>query len=102
MRESEGSARILRASVGILPTDSVLSKSPAGCRGVHAGSVRSPERRVRFSLFVIPSEVEESLLVAFEDNEILFGADKTARIVAIELGETGTVKVYRREKDGSI
>jgi len=39
--------------------------------------------------------------VAFEDNELLFGADKTPRIVAIELGETGTVKVYRREKDGS-
>jgi DNA polymerase, archaea type len=38
--------------------------------------------------------------VAFEDNELLFGADKTPRIVAIELGETGTVKVYRREKDG--
>src|SRR5436305_853510 len=39
--------------------------------------------------------------MAFEDNELLFGADKTSRIVAIELGETGTVKVYRREKDGS-
>jgi len=38
--------------------------------------------------------------VAFEDNELLFGADKTPRIVAIELGETGTIKVYRREKDG--
>ena len=39
--------------------------------------------------------------MAFEDNELLFGADKTPHIVAIELGETGTVKVYRREKDGS-
>jgi len=39
--------------------------------------------------------------MAFEDNELLFGADKTPRIVAIELGETGTVKVYSREKDGS-
>jgi len=39
--------------------------------------------------------------VAFEDNELLFGADKTPRIVAIELGETGTVRVYRRERDGS-
>src|SRR5712675_20021 len=39
--------------------------------------------------------------MAFEDNELLFGADKMPRIVAIELGETGTVKVYRREKDGS-
>src|SRR5215510_13501384 len=37
----------------------------------------------------------------FEKNEILFGADPTPRIVAIELGETGTVKVYRREKDES-
>src|SRR5437867_2603381 len=37
----------------------------------------------------------------FEKNAILFGADPTPRIVAIELGETGTVKVYRREKDGS-
>ncbi len=39
--------------------------------------------------------------MAFEDNQLLFGADLTPRIVAIELGETGTVKVYRREKDGS-
>ncbi len=38
----------------------------------------------------------------FEKNTMLFGADPTPRIVAIELGETGTVKVYRREKDGSI
>jgi len=37
----------------------------------------------------------------FEKNTMLFGADSTRRIVAIELGETGTVKVYRREKDGS-
>src|ERR1700736_217731 len=37
----------------------------------------------------------------FEKNEILFGADPTSRIVAIELGETGTIKVHRREKDGS-
>src|SRR5213595_3073805 len=36
-----------------------------------------------------------------EKNTLLFGADPTPRIVAIELGETGTVKVYRREKDGS-
>src|SRR6266496_1899720 len=34
----------------------------------------------------------------FEKNTMLFGADRTPRIVAIELGETGTVKVYRREK----
>jgi DNA polymerase, archaea type len=38
----------------------------------------------------------------FEKNTLLFGADPTPRIVAIELGETGTVKVYRREIDGSI
>src|SRR6266481_1659909 len=37
----------------------------------------------------------------FEKNKMLFGPDPTPRIVAIELGETGTVKVYRREKNGS-
>jgi DNA polymerase, archaea type len=37
----------------------------------------------------------------FEQNTLLFGSDPTPRIVAIELGETGTVKVYRREKDGT-
>ncbi|MEY2555280.1 MAG: hypothetical protein QOF93_424 [Verrucomicrobiota bacterium] len=37
----------------------------------------------------------------FEKNTILFGADPTPRIVAIELGETGTVNVHRRENDGS-
>ena len=37
----------------------------------------------------------------FEKNTSLFGIDPTPRIVAIELGETGTVKVYRRENDGS-
>lgn len=37
----------------------------------------------------------------FEENKLLFGADPTPRIVAIELGETGTVRVYRREKDGT-
>jgi DNA polymerase, archaea type len=37
----------------------------------------------------------------FEMNTMLFGADPTPRIVAIELGETGTVNVHRREKDGS-
>ncbi len=39
--------------------------------------------------------------MAFEDNQLLFGEDSTPRIVAIELGDTGTVRVYRREKDGS-
>jgi DNA polymerase I len=38
--------------------------------------------------------------MAFEENTLLFGSDPTPRIVAIELGDTGTVKVYRREKDG--
>src|SRR3984893_11568581 len=37
----------------------------------------------------------------FERNTLLFGADPTPRIVAIELGETGTIRVHRREKDGS-
>ena len=37
----------------------------------------------------------------FEGNRLLFGSDSTPRIVAIELGETGTIKVYRREEDGS-
>ncbi|MEO5722448.1 MAG: DNA polymerase domain-containing protein [Chthoniobacterales bacterium] len=39
--------------------------------------------------------------MAFEENTLLFGADPTPWIVAIELGDTGTVRVYRREKDGS-
>src|SRR4249919_664155 len=37
----------------------------------------------------------------FEKNTLLFGADPTPRIVAVELGETGTVRVYRREANGS-
>ena len=37
----------------------------------------------------------------FEKNTMLFGVDSTPRIVAIALGEIGTVSVYRREKDGS-
>src|SRR5437763_7536539 len=37
----------------------------------------------------------------FGKNTLLFGADLTQRIVAVELGETGTVRVYRRETDGS-
>ena len=39
--------------------------------------------------------------MAFEDNQLLFGADPTPRIVAIEMGDAGTVRVYRREQDGS-
>src|SRR5215471_18765031 len=38
----------------------------------------------------------------FEKNTLLFGADPTRRIVAVELGETGTVRVHRRETDGLI
>src|SRR6266542_945695 len=37
----------------------------------------------------------------FEKNPMLFGADSAPGIVAIALGETGTVDVYRRKKDGS-
>jgi DNA polymerase, archaea type len=37
----------------------------------------------------------------FEKNTMLFGADPAPRIVAIDLGDTGTVRVYRRETDGS-
>jgi DNA polymerase elongation subunit (family B) len=37
----------------------------------------------------------------FEKSTLLFGADPTPRVVAVELGETGTVRVHRRETDGS-
>jgi DNA polymerase, archaea type len=37
----------------------------------------------------------------FEKNTLLFGADPMPRIVAVELGESGTVRVHRRETDGS-
>ena len=37
----------------------------------------------------------------FEKNTLLFGPDQTPRIVAVELGESGTVRVHRREVDGS-
>ncbi len=37
----------------------------------------------------------------FEKNTLLFGPDPTPRIVAVSLGETGTVRVHRRETDGS-
>src|SRR3954470_14894565 len=36
----------------------------------------------------------------FEKNTLLFGADPTSRIVAVEMGETGTVRVHRREPKG--
>jgi DNA polymerase, archaea type len=37
----------------------------------------------------------------FENNTLLFGADQTPRIVAVDLGESSTVRVHRRETDGS-
>jgi len=37
----------------------------------------------------------------FEKNTLLFGANPTPRVVAVELGESGTVRVHRRETDGS-
>ncbi|MFN2477249.1 MAG: DNA polymerase domain-containing protein [Chthoniobacterales bacterium] len=37
----------------------------------------------------------------FEENTMLFGSDPTPRIVAVEMGDTGSVKVYRREENGS-
>ncbi|MGI8956465.1 MAG: DNA polymerase domain-containing protein [Chthoniobacterales bacterium] len=37
----------------------------------------------------------------FEDNTLLFGFDPTPRIVAIELGDTGTVRIYRRGENGT-
>ena len=37
----------------------------------------------------------------FEKNTLLFGADPMPRIVAVELGESGTIRVHRRETDGS-
>jgi DNA polymerase I len=40
------------------------------------------------------------MAMEFDKNTMLFGADPTARIVAIEMGETGTVRVYRRENSG--
>jgi DNA polymerase elongation subunit (family B) len=37
----------------------------------------------------------------FEKNTLLFGGDPMPRIVGVELGESGTVRVHRRETDGS-
>jgi DNA polymerase I len=37
----------------------------------------------------------------FEKNSLLFGGDPTPRVVGVELGESGTVRVHRRETDGS-
>ncbi len=39
--------------------------------------------------------------MAFQDNQLLFGADPAGRIVAVELGDTGTVRVYRRGEKGA-
>jgi DNA polymerase I len=57
--------------------------------------------RRRLGSFATSARNEESLAVAFEENTLLFGSDPTARIVAIEMGDTGTVKVYRRVEGGS-
>src|SRR5437899_4485761 len=51
--------------------------------------------------FFMPTVVEESLDVEFEKNTLLFGSNPTPRIVAVELGESGTVRVHRRKADGS-
>src|SRR6201997_5124124 len=37
----------------------------------------------------------------FEKNTLLFGSDPTPRIVAVQLGESGTVRVHRRETECS-
>ena len=39
--------------------------------------------------------------MAFADNKLLFGSDPTPRIVCVELGDTGTVKLYRRGENGA-
>ena len=39
--------------------------------------------------------------MAFEENTLLFGSEPTAADRRDRVGDTGTVKVYRREKDGS-
>ncbi len=44
---------------------------------------------------------ESCFKMEFEKNSLLFGAGPTPRIVAVDLGETGTVRVHRREPDGS-
>jgi DNA polymerase I len=57
-------------------------------------------RDLRFTCFTAQSPRSCSA-VDFQKNTLLFGADPTPRIVAVELGETGTVRVCRRGKDGS-
>src|SRR6266480_2475761 len=64
-------------------------------------SSRSNDFLDSIPLFLLSFSGSLDLAMEFEKNTMLFGADPTPRIVAIELGETGTVKVYRREKDGS-
>ncbi len=46
------------------------------------------------------AKLAQPLEVEFEKNTLLFGSDPTEGIVAIELGDTGTVRVYRRGKGG--
>jgi len=46
-------------------------------------------------------KLAQPLEVEFEENTLLFGSDPTEGIVAIELGDTGTVRVHRRAKNGA-
>jgi DNA polymerase I len=46
-------------------------------------------------------KLAQPLEVEFEKNTLLFGSDPTEGIVAIELGDTGTVRVHRRGKGGA-
>src|SRR5215831_3201641 len=72
-------------------------------------SLHNPSCRAKSRHLWIPSRDSSTSLgmtescsrMEFEKNTLLFGADPTPRIVAVELGETGTVRVHRREPDGS-
>ena len=46
-------------------------------------------------------KLAQRLQVEFEKNTLLFGSDPTEGIVAVELGDTGTVRVHRRGKTGA-
>src|SRR5262249_3158800 len=72
-------------------------------RTLHASSIWRDDLRVVPNFSDATERVPPIRLqsMEFEKNTMLFGADPTPGIVAIELCETGTVKVYRREKDGS-
>src|SRR5215831_14043872 len=72
-------------------------------------SLHNPSCRAKSRHLWIPSRDSSTSLgmtescsrMEFEKNMLLFGADPTPRIVAVELGETGTVRVHQRETDGS-